>query len=62
MRAARHFEFETPIPKVNIINFLRADPKSAKKDSQNVSLFALSGSVRAKAARRTLMKFSPDLN
>jgi len=31
----------------------------AQKDSQVVSLFALSGSVRAKAARGTLMKLTP---
>jgi len=53
---------------VNFINILQADfthadPKSAKKGSQVVSLFlALLGSMRTKAARRMLMKSTPDMS
>ncbi len=51
-------------PGVNFINvlgaaFTRADPKSAKKDTQVVNFFALLGSVPVKAARKTLMKLTP---
>jgi len=53
-------------PGVNFINilqapFMRANPKSTKKDSQIVSLFALLGSERVKALRKTLMKLRKDL-
>jgi hypothetical protein len=44
---------------INILQaaFMCADPKSAKKAVKlSVSLFALSGSVRAKADHRMLMK------
>jgi len=51
-------------PWVNFINvvgaaFTPTDHKSAKKDCQVVSIFALSGSLSAKAANRTLMKLTP---
>jgi len=42
--------------------FTPADPKSAKKYSQAVSLFALLGSMLLKAACKMLMKLTPRLN
>ena len=50
---------------VNFTNVLRAafalvDPKSAKKAVKLSSFFALLGSSRVKAARRTLVKLTPD--
>ena len=49
---------------VNFTNILRAafrhaDPKSAKKTVRLSSFFALLGSGRIKAARRTLVKLTP---
>ncbi len=49
---------------VNFINvvraaFLHADAKSAKKTVKLSVFFALLGSVRIKAASRTLMKLTP---
>jgi len=42
--------------------FIRADPKSAKKTVMfNQCLFALLGSLRIKAARKTLVKSTPCL-
>jgi len=41
--------------------FMHSDPKSTKKTSLRC-LFALLGSVHAKAARRTLMKLTHDVN
>jgi len=38
---------------------MRTDPKSAKKDSQVVSLFALLGSAHTKVSHRMLMKLTP---
>ena len=51
---------------VNFINVLRAafaleDPKSAKKTVKLSSFIALLGSGRVKAARRTLVRLTPDL-
>jgi len=48
------------MPGVNFINVLQAaftsaDPKSAKKTVKLSVFFALSGSARVKAGRRTLM-------
>jgi len=57
--------FFTPTSGVDFINILQAaftckDPGSAKKYSQVDSLFfALLGSARAKAARKTLVKLTP---
>jgi hypothetical protein len=53
-----------PTPGVNLIIILRAAfgarrSQKCKKDCQILSLFALLGSVHAKAARRTLMKLTP---
>jgi len=50
-------------PGVNFTNdlcaaFMWAYPESAKKSENLTAFFALSGSVRAKAAHRTLMKLS----
>ena len=42
---------------VNFINVLRADPKSAKR----LSIKQLLGSARVKAARRTLVKLTPEV-
>jgi len=39
--------------------FMHADPESAKKTDNLTVFFALLGSARAKAARRTLMKLTP---
>ena len=39
--------------------FTRADPKSAKKLLNLTVFFALLGSLRGKAARRTLVKLTP---
>ena len=52
-------------PGVNFTNilraaFTRADPKSAKKTVKLSSFIALLGSARVKAARRTLVKLTPD--
>ncbi len=49
---------------VNFINvlpaaFRLADPESAKQIDNLTVFFALSGSARVKAARRTLMKLNP---
>jgi len=49
---------------VNFINVLQApltrvDPESAK-NAVKLSVFTISVSARAKAARRTLMKLTPD--
>ncbi len=51
-------------PGVNFINvlqaaFTQADPKRVKKTVNLSVFFTLSGSVRAKAAHRTLMKLTP---
>jgi len=49
---------------VNFINVLRADfadPESAKKTDKLSVFLALLGSVHIKAARRTLMKLTPDI-
>ena len=40
--------------------FARADPKSAKKNVKLSSFFALLGSAWVNAARRTLVKLTPD--
>ena len=50
---------------LNFINVLRADfthadPKSAKKTVKSSSFFALSGSASIKAARRMLVKLTPE--
>jgi len=52
-------------PDVNFINvlqaaFTRPDPKSAKKTDKLTVFFTLSGSARAKAACRMLMKSAPE--
>jgi len=39
-----------------------ADPERAKKDSQVVNFFALTGSAHSKAACRMLMKLTPGIN
>ncbi len=51
---------------VKIINILRAvymhtDPKSTKKTDSLTVFFALSGSVRVKAARKTLVKLTSEI-
>ena len=53
------------IPGVNFTNilqaaFTRADPKSAIKLLNLTVFFALLGSASVKAARRTLVKLTPD--
>jgi len=53
------------IPGVNFINVLQAaftqtDPKSAKELLDLTVFFALLGFLCVKAARRTLMKLTPD--
>jgi len=53
-----------PSSGVNFINvllaaFACADPESTKKTDNLTVLFGLSGSARAKAARRMLMKLTP---
>ena len=45
----------------SISNILRADPKSTKKTVKLSSFFALLGSLRVKAARRMLVKLTPDV-
>ena len=71
MRSARYlvqvssqFEYETPgVNFTNILQaaFTRADPKIAKKTVKFSSFIALLGSSHVKAARRTLVKLTPDL-
>jgi hypothetical protein len=56
--------FSDLVSGVNFINileaaFTRAYPKSAKKYSQAVSLFALLGSACIKAARKSMVKLTP---
>ena len=41
--------------------FTRVDPKGAKKTVKLSSFIALLGSARIKAARRTLVKLTPDI-
>jgi len=53
-------------PEVNFINILPAaftstDPKSVKKTDNLTVFFMLSGSALAKAARRMLMKSTPEV-
>ncbi len=58
---------ESDWPWVNFANILRAaltrgDPESAKKTIYLTVFFALSGSACVKAARKLLVKFTPDVN
>ncbi len=48
---------------INVLQaaFVHADPKSAKNDSQVISLFALSGSERIKVLCKMFMKLTPEL-
>jgi len=48
---------------INILqaNFMCADPESAKRQSSRQSLLRFLGSSHPKAARRMLMKLTPDV-
>ncbi len=41
--------------------FMCTGPKSAKRQSSHLILFTLLGSVCAKAARKTIVKLTPDI-